>query len=288
MASVKYQFLTGQFPNNLVNIARLKSEIQESSITTALDYINAVPTYCDIWFKSELPSADETTLSGVVAAHSGAAPDYIDPPVMDDGRPIVRADTRPLTTSTYFTMASDTASGIGDGTELRWDFSDPDSYTVVSGGETLSDGYVIPEGYKAIVMDLFFLDPVYFKDGTIYHFDSPWSQYCDMYIVCPAGGYYPNEHGNIPAAALGLGGTQMYSYAATDQKYFRYVNRHFMYGDCPMGDELNAEGCMVDALPVGWFVRGIVVTPENDNISKGFGEYEMYRHRSVILPGDTP
>jgi hypothetical protein len=288
MASTKYQFLTGQFPNNLVNITRLTSEIQESSITIALDYINVVPTYCDIWFKSELPSADATTLSGVVAAHSGAAPDYIEPPVMDDGRPIVRSDTRPLETSTYFTMAGDTASGIGNGSELRWDFSDPINYPVVSGATTLSNGFEIPEGHKAIVFDLSFLDPVYFKDGTIYHFDSPWGQYACMDIVVPAGGYYPNEHGEIPAYALGLGGTQMYSYAATDQIYYRYVNMHYMYGSCPMGDELNAEGAMVDALPVGWFVRGVVVTPNGDNTSKGFAEYEMYRHRSIILPGDEP
>jgi len=104
----------------------------------------------------------------------------------------------------------------------------------------------------------------------------------------PAGSYYPNEHGAISASALGLPGNDTYSYASDDTTYYRYVNRHYMYGNCPMGDELNAEGAMVDALPSGWFIRAGIVTLVSDNISKGFAEFEMYRHRSVILEGDTP
>ena len=287
--SKKYVYQITGFPNNAANADRLQLEIlADGDITVGLEYVTVKSNSVDIVFKTDLSSAEEDALDALVAAHSGEALDYNDPPVMDDGRPIVRADTRPLTTSTYFTMAGDTASGIGNGPELRWDFSDPINYPVVSGATTLSNGFEIPEGHKAIVFDLTFLDPVYFKDGTIYHFDSPWGQYACMDINVPAGGYYPNDHGEIPASALGLGGTQMYSYAATDQIYYRYVNMHYMYGSCPMGDELNAEGCMVDALPVGWFVRGVIITPNSDNTSKGFAEYEMYRHRSIILPGDSP
>jgi hypothetical protein len=286
--SETYTYLMSDFPYNKADAGRLTSEVySEDNITTALKYITVTSIDCKIVFKSELSSPEETTLSGIVSSHSGEPLPFVEPPKMEDGRPIVRSDTRPLDTSTYFTMAGDSASGIGDGVELRWDFSDP-SYTVISGAATLSNGFEIPEGYKAIVFDLYFLDPVYFKDGTIYHFDSPWGQYCCMDINVPAGGYYPNDYGNIPASALGLSGSQMYSYTATDQIYYRYVNMHYMYGDCPMGDELNAEGCMVDALPVGWFVRGIIITPNSDNVSKGFAEYEMYRSRSIILPGDTP
>lgn len=287
MANIKYTFLTGQFPNNLVNATRLSSEIQDSEIITALDYINVDSSKCDMWFKAALSSADETTLSGVIGSHSGAIPEQADPPTMDDGRPIVRADTRPLNTATYFTCCSDTASGIGDGKALRWDFSPDSEYTTISGPYTLSCGHKIDDGWKAQVIDLEFLDPVYFKDGAIYFFDAPWGCHCDMTILVPAGNYYPNEHGNIPASALGLSGNQMYSYAATDTPFYRYVNKHYIYGSCPMGDELNAEGCMVEALPVGWVVRGIIKTPASDNVSKGFASYEMYRHRSVILPGDS-
>lgn len=233
-------------------------------------------TYC--------PNNNQHTISSGTETISESRPET--GPVMDDGRPIVRADTRPLDTSTYFTMAGDTASGIGNGVPLRWDFSD-DTNTI-SGATTLSNGFEIPAGHKAQVFDFSFIDPAYFKDGTVYFFDAPWGCYAAMDIVCPAGGYYPNNHGAIPASALGLPGDQMYSYAASDQTFFRYLNRHYMYGSCPMGDELNAEGCMVEPLPVGWFVRGVIVTPNSDNSSKGFASLEMYRHRSVILPGDTP
>src|SRR3990172_13263739 len=47
-------------------------------------------------------------------------------PRMPDGRPIVRADTRPLDTSTYFTTCGDDSTSIGGGTEIRWDFSNDD------------------------------------------------------------------------------------------------------------------------------------------------------------------
>lgn len=287
--SKTYTYQFSDFLNNIANAERLNLEIfSEADITIGLEYVTVKSNSVDIIFKTDLSSNEEDVLDALVAAHTGAALEHNDPPVMSDGRPIVRADTRPLNTATYFTMASDTVSGIGNGTELRWDFSDPENYPTLSGGHVCSCGYVVPEGYKAIIFDLFFLDPVYFKDGTIYHFDSPWGQHCYMTIIVPAGNYYPNDHGNIPASALGLSGTQMYSYAASDTPFYTYVNKHYMYGSCPMGDELNAEGCMVDALPIGWFVRGTVVTPEDDNISKGFAEYEMYRHRSVVLTGDTP
>jgi len=109
-----------------------------------------------------------------------------------------------------------------------------------------------------------------------------------MSILVPSGTYYPNEHGTIPSEMLGLPAGDLYSYATHDTIYYRYVNRHHMYGSCPMGDELNAEGAMVDALPVGWLIRAAIITPIDDNKSKGFAEFEMYRHRSVILEGDSP
>lgn len=286
--STKYSYNIDQdFPNGIVNTTRLHSEIQSSDITIALDYINTFQDLCDIWFKGGLSDTNLTTLSGVIANHTGAAPDVIVAPTMDDGRPLVRSDTRPLNTSTYFTCQGDTASGIGDGNELKWDFSD-ESITTISGPHTLSCGHKIESGYKAQVIDMTFLDPAYFKDGALYFFDAPWGAKCSMEIVVPSGTYYPNDTGSIPAVALGQPGNQMYSYASTDTAYYRYVNNHFMYGDCPMGDELNAEGAMVEALPVGWIVRGVISTPNSDTTSKGFASFEMYRARSVILEGDTP
>ena len=281
--SVKYTFsINNDFPNSSVTTSSLAVEIGESTIVVALDYINTISDDCNIWFKDNLTSTDETTLSGVVSAHTAPIPD--EAPTMDDGRPIVRADTRPLDTQTYFTMVGDTSSGIGDGKVMKWDFSNSDDlYDPLS----LENGLEIPLGYKAKRIDMVFTDVVYMKDGTMYFFDSPWGCYCSMCIVVPAGNYYPNNAGTIPASALGLSGSQMYAYASKDVAYTCYVRNHMMCGSCPMGDELNAEGAAVNGVPIGWYITGIIVTPNSDNVSKGYGSFEMYRHKTMLLPGET-
>lgn len=200
-------------------------------------------------------------------------------PHMEDGRPIVRSDTRPLNTSTYFTMIGDLPNEIGGGEALQWDFSNDDN---------LYTGSEVPTaGYKAKEMKISFSCPVHIKDGTVYFFDAPWGSYVHMDIVVPTGGYYPNPAGPIPAAMLGLPGNKMYAQATEDTVYQRYLSSHFMYGDCPMGDELNAEGAAVDALPIGWYIRGLIITPESDITSKGYASLEMYRCHTAKLPGQT-
>jgi hypothetical protein len=247
--------------------------------------------YCiteDVWVEGWY---EETTISGCpnndtheVDVDSAVIVDFrvAVGPKMDDGRPLVRSDTRPIGTQTVFTMRAD-GDKIGDGESLRWDFSNSDGmYTPVSG----SNGPTLISGTKAKQLDLVFNDPIYLKDGTIYFFDAPWGSHCSMYIVVPAGNYYPNDYGSIPASALGLSGSQMYAYANIDVYYTNYVYMHYMYGSCPMGDELNSEGCQVDAIPVGWILRGIVTTLESDDTSKGFASFELYRERTIVLPGD--
>lgn len=281
--SVKYEFsINNDFPNYAVTTTALSSEIAASTITISLDYIATSGDDCDIWFKDSLVPAEETTLSGIVAVHTAPIPN--EPPIMSDGRPIVRADTRPLTTQTYFTMSGDSASGVGDGKSMRWDFSnDDDLYDAAD----VENGIELSDEYKAKKIDISFNNPVYLKDGTMYFFDAPWGNFCSMYVTVPAGNYYPNDYGSIPASALGLSGTQMYAYAAKDVFYSSYVCKHYMYGDCPMGDELNAEGAAVDPIPVGWHITGLIVTTSGDNTSKGYGSFEMYRNRTILLPGET-
>jgi hypothetical protein len=289
MASIKYAFDTNDFVNHKVNSSTLTYDIHQSSITIALDYIDVVYIdsnnfECDVWFKVELSNDENTTLSGVIYNHSGIALEPIAAPTMADGRPLVRADTRPLDHQTYFTMAGDSISNIGDGNMLRWDFSnDEDLYdpNLVENGPTLASGI------KAKRLDISFHDPIYTKDGSIYFFDAPWGCYCEMYITVPAGGYYPNPEGSIPASALGLSGDTMYAYATKDVFYGSFLQKHYMYSSCPMGDELNSEGCQVDATPAGWYITGLIFTAEDDNTSKGYASLEMYRFRSVLLPGCT-
>jgi len=219
---------------------------------------------------------EHTVTSGsltIIEQHLGLGP------TMTDGRPIVRADTRPLSTQTWFSMAGDTASGIGDGTQMIWDMDADD------------DWYEDPTdpGMLKKKLQLSFNDLLYLKDGTIYFYNAPWGAYADFYITVPAGNYYPNPYGGIPSEALGLPPGDVYGYAATDVKYSCYVNHHFMYGSCPMGDELNAEGASIDGVPIGWYVEGHIHAPATASGTgfKGFASLECYRERSVILPGDT-
>lgn len=277
MADTKYTYDLTDFLNDKVNLSSLHKEIDQSNIITALKEMTVSGSICDIWFKNALSTGEESILDSIVSNHTGLQTDD-GAPIMPDGRPIVRADTRPLNTQTYFTCSGDDSTSIGGGVQLVWDFSNnDDEYT----------GPEVPSGYKAKEILLSFKCPVYLKDGTIYFFDAPWGQRMHMDIVVPSGQYYPNPAGSIPASALGLPGNNMYAQASGNVVYQSYVHNHFCYGDCPMGDELNAEGAAVEALPIGWYIRGLIMTPTSDNLSKGFASMEMYRCHTILLPGQT-
>ena len=73
MVATKYVYsIATDFPNHLVNGARLISEISGSAITVAPDHVDTDGDVCDIWMKAALSEGDETLLDGLVAAHSGA------------------------------------------------------------------------------------------------------------------------------------------------------------------------------------------------------------------------
>jgi len=209
-------------------------------------------------------------------------------PQSPDGREIIRADSRPTDTETYFSGRGDTASGIGDGATMIWDFSD--SNTVFYTYDPTSNGPKY-DGYDVAQMDIAYVDNIYIKEGGIYFFDAPWKSFIDMIITVPAGSYYPNPYGQIPAAALGLTGISMYAYAYSDVYYTHYTNTHHMYQSCPMGDELNSEGCSMNPMPPGWIIRVLVGTPTGEGAGdppfRGYAYLEMYRKRTVILPGGS-
>lgn len=74
MSATKYTYsIQSDFPNHCVASDRLVQEIQQSAITVAIDYINTEGDDCDIWFKAAISGGEESTLDGIVAAHSGAA-----------------------------------------------------------------------------------------------------------------------------------------------------------------------------------------------------------------------
>ncbi len=74
MATVKYTYLITDFLNDAVYAGKLGEEIEASSITTALSYINTFTDVCDIYFDSALTAPEVTTLDGLVAAHDGEEP----------------------------------------------------------------------------------------------------------------------------------------------------------------------------------------------------------------------
>lgn len=280
MAETVYTYsVQNDFPNQAVNLNTLQYEIQQSIITHAVDHLGREGDDCNIYFKKALTPIDATsTLPAIVAAHQGNAPLEETHPETPDGVPIVRSDSRPLGTEVYFTMCGD-STGIGTGVAFVWDFSNDDNEFV--------DSNFVPPGFKAKKLTANFKCPIWMKDGTMYFFDAPWGQSISMFVGVPAGNYYPNPAGNIPASALGLTSGGMYSYATEDTPYSSYVMQHRMYGSCPMGDELNAEGASIYPIPVGWNLCGLIVTPESDNVSKGYASLEMYRCHTVLLPGQT-
>jgi len=69
--STKYSYLVTDTANDLVDVGALTEEIQDSSITIALDYISVVGNALDIYFKVDLSEGEQTTLDDIVAAHTG-------------------------------------------------------------------------------------------------------------------------------------------------------------------------------------------------------------------------
>jgi len=281
--SEKYTYIMSDFFNNKVDTDKLSEDILRSDITIALDYINSNYAECDVWFKAQLTQNDITTLSGIVSEHDGEPIPVVSPPTMPDGRPIVRSDTRPLGTQTYFTCTGDAGyDDIGEGFGWLWDFSnDANAYNQ----DSVENGPTIASGYKAKLIHQSFNDEVYLKDGAVYFIDATFGSYLSMYVTVPSGNFYPNVSGTYTAASLGLPGIDMYAYATNDVFYVTYVNKHFMLGDCCMGDELNAEASSVSSVPAGWYFSGLVVTTEDNDSLKGHGCLELYRRSTAILPG---
>jgi hypothetical protein len=70
MAEYSYNFT--DFLNDEVNTQRFADEIRNSSIATTLSYL-AVRDKCYVYFGGALSGGDETTLEGLVAAHTGTS-----------------------------------------------------------------------------------------------------------------------------------------------------------------------------------------------------------------------
>lgn len=201
-----------------------------------------------------------------------------------DGKELVRSDSRPKEASTNFTMRGDLVTGIGDGKPMKWDFATSDDIVT----DSLSTP--IPTDYKRKRLEIGFSDPVWIKEGTLYWENAPKGCYIDFWVVCKAGGYYKDPGGAIPASALGIASDDMYTQATVDTPVTHYVNFHCISGSCNWGDELNTEGAMDDAMPsrqTGYVLWVEITTPDTDVESCGCTELELYRNRTLLLPGES-
>jgi len=180
----------------------------------------------------------------------------------EDGKQYIRAESRPLDMTTYFTCAGDKIDSpqkIGGGKELKWDFSNE------------YDDYALPSGssVKMKKIDFYFIDPMRIKEGAIYFQDAPKGCYLDMGVWCPEGSYYLDNNGTP-------------NLATEDTLISHWVNKHFIVGDCSIGDELNTESASLE-IPAGYKFCVGITTPNSDNTSYGHVSLELYRKRTVIL-----
>lgn len=180
-------------------------------------------------------------------------------PIDDDGKQYMRAESRPLEMTTYFTMAGDDIAGniIGGGTELAWNFS------------TGVDMIAAPAGYNRKRLEFSFIDVVRVKEGTLYWENALFGSYIDLFVVCPVGQYYLANDGSPRVASV-------------DTPVEHFVNMHHMMGTCYMGDELNTEAASAE-IPSSYKFWLDVTVPSIDGNSKGYGSIEVYRNRTVIL-----
>lgn len=97
----------------VVNIDRLSKEIRDSSIKMAFDFISVVGESVEIHFKSELDTADQSVLDGLVASHTPtpltaeSIPVILDTPKNQDGRQIGQSTPRVIGTYTVFAGQDD-------------------------------------------------------------------------------------------------------------------------------------------------------------------------------------
>jgi len=186
-------------------------------------------------------------------------------PMDDEGRQFLRAESRPLSCTTFFTTAGDD-TGIGDGTRLEWDASiDTAGYWY-----TNDDDDKVPIGMKRHSVFLQFKDSIWMKEGAIYYQDVSKGSFLDMCVQCPHmlvfmynGQLYVNITGD---------------WLTVDH----YLNRHPIQGSVPMGDELNTETCSQE-LSAYLRYRLCITVPEDDVTSYGYMEIEVYRKRTVDL-----
>lgn len=191
--------IADDFPDGGANTAKLHDEIQASSIVTALDDVSTSGDTLTVRFKTQLSSADKTTLDGdttepcggLIAAHDNTPSDPTTQSVVIEETAEVVPWPATKGFRTWFTGAGDNlnptppASGVGDGQNLRLSFDGED-------------------GNKAV--DIQFQAPVELHDGEVFY--SPVANW-DMddrfsfSVVMPATPYEEIPQGSSSSSSSG-------------------------------------------------------------------------------------
>lgn len=142
MPTSKTYSITGDFPNQKVDLTALSQEIRASSISVALDYVSSAANDVDVFFKAEIDAGNETLLDVLIAAHTGdPIPDSPTKVILDgtpteyDGR--INIVNAPMTNGmmAWWTGAGDdkspagATSGRGEGDDISINFSGPGDFT---------------------------------------------------------------------------------------------------------------------------------------------------------------
>lgn len=147
MSDYKYSYNINQFFNEAYNLSSLTSEIHDSNITVALSYLSGDESTCDIYFRDTLSSADWTTLSGIIDAHTGqplSGAEVIDVNIKGNESDITTVISMPTDQSGKLRVHQ---TSRRFGTRILWtgigdDISD---ITTVGGGEPLIFSHLIGE-----------------------------------------------------------------------------------------------------------------------------------------------
>lgn len=102
----KYTYILSDFPNNKYDSDTLTEEINSSSITGVLQYINGKTFGVDIFFLTVLSGGDQTTLDTIISNHQGNP--AVDPVIIDSPLFILPVDA---SVSPDVTLAAIDASG---------------------------------------------------------------------------------------------------------------------------------------------------------------------------------
>ena len=193
-------------------------------------------------------------------------------PISLDGKEVIKAESRPPGMQTSFTMSGDNLI-FGDGTKMVWDFSNNDDIVSSDSTSLILFNNPLPSGHKRKLLRIKFNDPVYIKEGSLYFYDAPFGFYVDMSVVCPINNYYRDRSGQIQLATNNV-------------VVSHYVNHYRVCGTCTCGHTMLAETCQELAIPTNYEVWAEITTLIDDNISKGFGCFTLYRGRTAILPNE--